>query len=231
MRRTCTNIHPLPRALLCTLQVMLSAQPCGDNWLPLAADATRVVVRQTFLDRGTEAAAQLHLERLAPQGLVRPTLQATQVRKACNVQGVASTLLPLPCAARTACLCGCCSRCSGASLHASPTAPLRSLVQVVSGLAGAALLAAGSAMQFNRWVALFADEYHNTLRSLEFDQYMTAWADPSITFFHGYWAVGEVRCAAGAAAMDQRSSGIALCMALACAIRLSLAAVCQPCPS
>jgi hypothetical protein len=46
---------------------------------------------------------------------------------------------------------------------------------VVAGLAGAAMLAGGSAMQFNSWVAMFAAQHHNQLGVLPNDTYMSAW--------------------------------------------------------
>ena len=41
-----------------------SATPHDRNWLPLAADSTVLVVRQTYLDRTTEEPGQWHIERV-----------------------------------------------------------------------------------------------------------------------------------------------------------------------
>jgi hypothetical protein len=55
--------------------------------------------------------------------------------------------------------------------------------QVVGGLAGAGVLAGGSAMQFAAWAVMFAARYPNRLATLEHETYMTAWADPAIHFY------------------------------------------------
>ncbi|GIL88286.1 hypothetical protein Vretimale_13981 [Volvox reticuliferus] len=71
--------------------------------------------------------------------------------------------------------------------------PPLSAGQVVAGLAGAAVFMAGSIRQFQAWSRSFAAR-PNTLFTLDHDVYMSAWADPAIHFFHGYWRLnpGEV---------------------------------------
>ncbi len=73
--------HP-PTRSPAQAQVVLSAErpPGAANWLRLAPDATRLVMRQTFLRREAEEAAEVRLERLAVAGEERPMLSAQQVR-------------------------------------------------------------------------------------------------------------------------------------------------------
>ncbi len=61
--------------------------------------------------------------------------------------------------------------------------------QVAAGLAGAAVFVAGTVRQFAAWSRHFAAA-PNSLATLETDVFMSAWADPAITFFHGYWRLG-----------------------------------------
>ncbi|GIL59881.1 hypothetical protein Vafri_14701 [Volvox africanus] len=42
-----------------SFEVWLTSRPRGDNWLRLPPDASRLVVRQSFLDRGKEVAAEV----------------------------------------------------------------------------------------------------------------------------------------------------------------------------
>lgn len=44
-------------------------------------------------------------------------------------------------------------------------------------------------MQFLQWSNMFARDAHNRFVVLDKDTYMTAWADPNIHFFHGYWSL------------------------------------------
>ena len=49
----------------------------------------------------------------------------------------------------------------------------------------------GAAMQFLKWSNMFADRARNRFIALDKETYMTAWADPSIFFFHGYWSLEQ----------------------------------------
>ncbi len=45
-------------------EIRLSCQPQSGNWLPMRPDSSMLIVRQNFLDRASERAADLHIERL-----------------------------------------------------------------------------------------------------------------------------------------------------------------------
>ncbi len=45
-------------------ELILSSRRHEGNWLPMTADSGTLIVRQTFLDRDTEAPADLHIERI-----------------------------------------------------------------------------------------------------------------------------------------------------------------------
>jgi hypothetical protein len=55
-----------------TFTVALSAAPRAGNWLPLTPGSRTLVVRQTFLDRGSARRAELTLERVGGQHAPRP---------------------------------------------------------------------------------------------------------------------------------------------------------------
>jgi len=74
-------------------EIVLSREPHPGNWLPMAADSSMVIVRQTFLDRATEVPAQLRIERIgappAPAPLSPRALAAGLERAGAFVQGTA----------------------------------------------------------------------------------------------------------------------------------------------
>jgi hypothetical protein len=76
-------------------EVVVSATPQPGNWLPMAADTSLLIVRQTFLDRRTEVAADLSIEctgrpdRPAPLDAAR--LDAALAAVAGFVNGTAAT--------------------------------------------------------------------------------------------------------------------------------------------
>jgi hypothetical protein len=47
-----------------TVEIIASTSRQGRNWLPLAADSTGIVVRQSYLDRTTEAPGEWRIERV-----------------------------------------------------------------------------------------------------------------------------------------------------------------------
>jgi hypothetical protein len=47
-----------------TYEIILSQTKKGKNWLPLAADSTMLLGRQTFLNRATETPATAHIEQI-----------------------------------------------------------------------------------------------------------------------------------------------------------------------
>ncbi|MBO9549356.1 DUF1214 domain-containing protein [Pseudomonas sp.] len=54
-------------------EIILSQEPqAGGNWLRLEPESNALIVRQTFLDRASEQAAQLHIERLDADRLPQP---------------------------------------------------------------------------------------------------------------------------------------------------------------
>ncbi|GIL59879.1 hypothetical protein Vafri_14701 [Volvox africanus] len=153
-----------------SFEVWLTSRPRGDNWLRLPPDASRLVVRQSFLDRGKEVAAevrpQINIERLplASEGC------GGGGRAALTTQVGASGAASMPM-----------RDCAGKELK-----PPLSAGQVVAGITGAAVFISGSIRQFQTWSRIFAAR-PNTLITLDHDVYMSAWADPAIHFFHGYW--------------------------------------------
>ena len=51
------------------VELVLSAEPQEGNWLPIAENATQLVVRHFFYDWDTEVASSLSIERIgAPRG-------------------------------------------------------------------------------------------------------------------------------------------------------------------
>ncbi len=74
-----------------SFEIVLSRHPQPGNWLPLEADSSMVIVRQTFLDRSAEVAAQLAIERIgapaAPAPLNAQALEQGLTRAAAFVQG------------------------------------------------------------------------------------------------------------------------------------------------
>jgi len=54
------------------LEIILSATPHDGNWIKLDPDCSMLIVRQNFLDRTTEVAADLTLERLGSEGPPEP---------------------------------------------------------------------------------------------------------------------------------------------------------------
>ncbi|WP_372865067.1 DUF1214 domain-containing protein [Spongiibacter sp.] len=60
------------------IEIILSRQPQPGNWLPITDDTVAVLVRQTFLDRKSEAAAELKIERLNREGAKPKPLDAAQ---------------------------------------------------------------------------------------------------------------------------------------------------------
>jgi hypothetical protein len=67
----------------------------GKNWLPLAEDTTLLIIRQTFEDKATQTAAEIHVERIGgppAEALLTPERIATQLRDtAAWVRGSANT--------------------------------------------------------------------------------------------------------------------------------------------
>ncbi|MPZ84677.1 MAG: DUF1214 domain-containing protein [Actinophytocola sp.] len=78
-----------------TVEIIASAAPHGGNWLPLAADSTGLVVRQTYLDRTTEQPGTWRVEcvdRPATPGPLDPNTLAKALRRAAlAVHGTAAT--------------------------------------------------------------------------------------------------------------------------------------------
>ncbi|KAG2493671.1 hypothetical protein HYH03_008185 [Edaphochlamys debaryana] len=162
-----------------SFEVFLTPTPRGDNWLPLPPDASRIVVRQTFLDRTAEAPADVAIERLPLAGAVRVAGEQ-QAGGAGLAEGKAAA--------------GSAGATGAASVplvdaEGRESKPALTAGQVVAGLAGASVFIAGSIHQFQAWSRQFASR-PNTLFTLDHDAYMSAWADPAIHFFHGYWRLG-----------------------------------------
>jgi hypothetical protein len=54
------------------LEIALSRERRPGNWLPMSSDTSSLIVRQTFLDRAVETAAELTIERLGGDGKPTP---------------------------------------------------------------------------------------------------------------------------------------------------------------
>ncbi|GAB3439122.1 DUF1214 domain-containing protein [Actinophytocola sediminis] len=78
-----------------TVTIIASATPCAGNWLPLAADSTSLVVRQTYLDREREEPGSWRIENVdgpAAPGPLDPEFLAKALRRAAlAVHGTAAT--------------------------------------------------------------------------------------------------------------------------------------------
>jgi hypothetical protein len=64
-----------------SFEVLVSATPKPGNWLPMSADSSMLLVRNTLLDRATEVPATLTIERLGAQGKPAP-LDAARIEHA-----------------------------------------------------------------------------------------------------------------------------------------------------
>ncbi len=58
-------------------ELWISTQPKPGNWLPMEADSSMVIVRQTFQDRKTEVPADLQIERVGGDGVPSPVTAAS----------------------------------------------------------------------------------------------------------------------------------------------------------
>jgi len=80
-----------------SFEIHVSRQRRPGNWLPLAADSSMVIVRQTFLDRRREAPARVAIERLRgparPAPLSAATLDQGLMSAAAFVTGTARTFV------------------------------------------------------------------------------------------------------------------------------------------
>lgn len=76
-----------------TFEIILSRTPQPGNWLPMAADSSMVIVRQTFLDRVNEKPAMLSIERIgapsAPPALNAAVLDLALKKAVAFVSGTA----------------------------------------------------------------------------------------------------------------------------------------------
>jgi hypothetical protein len=79
-----------------SFEIIASVMPQEGNWLPMAADTTLLIVRQTFFDKNTEVAADVKVERIGdgpavPEILTAEKIQAQLQASAAWVKGTAST--------------------------------------------------------------------------------------------------------------------------------------------
>ena len=63
-----------------SFELIVSRERTGKNWLPLAADSTMLLVRQTFLDKQTETPAQLSIEAIGGPAVPQPLSEDQLVR-------------------------------------------------------------------------------------------------------------------------------------------------------
>jgi len=73
--------HQLDIAADGTFEVVLSQRPHDGNWLQLEPDTSSLTIRQTFLHKDTDRAAELHIERLDPHD-PPPPVDATHLYRA-----------------------------------------------------------------------------------------------------------------------------------------------------
>lgn len=69
------------------LEIVLSARPHKGNWVRLDPDCNMLIVRQNYLDRSTEVAAALKLERIGAEG---PPAPLSSLQLASGLLGAAS---------------------------------------------------------------------------------------------------------------------------------------------
>jgi Protein of unknown function (DUF1214) len=78
-----------------TVEIIASATPHDKNWLPLAADSTGLVVRQTYLDRTTEEPGRWQITQIggpAQRKELDPAFLAKALKRAAlSVHGTAAT--------------------------------------------------------------------------------------------------------------------------------------------
>lgn len=67
-------------------ELIVSARPHEGNWLPMEAESTMLIVRQTFQDREKEQPAELVIERIGGDGVPSP-VTAESVDHALNMAG------------------------------------------------------------------------------------------------------------------------------------------------
>jgi hypothetical protein len=78
-----------------TFELFLSHERRGDNWLRHSPDTSSLVIRQTFLRKKSQRPAELHIERLDPDGAPPSPLDAAHLERALvhaghYIRGVAS---------------------------------------------------------------------------------------------------------------------------------------------
>jgi hypothetical protein len=71
---TTLHEHQLDVAPDGTFELMLSQQPQSGNWLALEPDTTSLAIRQTFLRKGVDRPAELHIERIGAGADAPPPL-------------------------------------------------------------------------------------------------------------------------------------------------------------
>ena len=80
-----------------SFEIHVSRERCAGNWLPLAADSSMLIVRQTFLDRLREIPARVSVDRLngpaRPASLSAAALDQGLMSAAAFVSGTARTFV------------------------------------------------------------------------------------------------------------------------------------------
>ena len=80
-----------------SFEIAVSRERKPGNWLPIAADSSMLLVRQTFLDRPSEVAADVHIERVGgpekPEPLTPANLDRGLAAAAAFVTGTARTFV------------------------------------------------------------------------------------------------------------------------------------------
>lgn len=81
-----------------SFEIIASVDRAPGNWLPLGADSSMLLVRQTFLDRETEVPGTIFIEAIGNEGRTPPPLTAEKLvqgleRAAAFVEGTARTFV------------------------------------------------------------------------------------------------------------------------------------------
>ena len=78
-----------------SFEIIASREPCARNWLPMSDDTSLIIIRQTFDDKASQTAAEMHIERIGapmiPALLTPDTIEQQLKGAAAWVRGTANT--------------------------------------------------------------------------------------------------------------------------------------------
>jgi len=70
-----------------SFEIVLSQQPREGNWLALVPESRSLAIRQTFLDKRHQRAAELHIERIGDDGSPPPPLDPAHLDQVLTITG------------------------------------------------------------------------------------------------------------------------------------------------